>query len=218
MSEQVTGPRDPEENAEDRDLQKSEVSIADDAVDAGIAADGWHPDTDDAEDGLTRVPGDDFPGEADSLDLQEADYPSDIQELDEDIAESEDSLPVSEESGRSEDAQEEKSGDALSDAHEMTFLGHLQELRMRLTRCLIAAFVGLLACYGFSEQLFQKLMEPLVTLLEPAGGSLIYTGLPEAFFTHLKVAAVAGLFAASPYIFYQLWMFVAPGLYEDKHK
>ena len=45
MSEQVTGPRDPEENAEDRDLQKSEVSIADDAVDAGIAADGWHPES-----------------------------------------------------------------------------------------------------------------------------------------------------------------------------
>ena len=61
-------------------------------------------------------------------------------------------------------------------------------------------------------------MEPLVTLLKPAGGSLIYTGLPEAFFTHLKVAAVAGLFAASPYIFYQLWMFVAPGLYEGERK
>lgn len=225
MSEQVTGPRDPEENAEDRDLQKSEASVVDDAVDAGIEADGWHPDTDDAEDGLTRVPGDDFPGDADSLDLQEAalpaseaDHPSGIREPGEEAAGSDDSLPVSEESGRSADAQEEKSGDALSDAHEMTFLGHLQELRMRLTRCLIAAFVGLLACYGFSEQLFQKLMEPLVTLLEPAGGSLIYTGLPEAFFTHLKVAAVAGLFAASPYIFYQLWMFVAPGLYEGERK
>lgn len=225
MSEQVTDPRDPEENAEDRDFQESEVSVADDAVDAGIAADGWHPDTDDAEDGLSRVPGDDFPGDADSLDLQEAglpaseaDHSSGIREPGEEAPTLDDSLPVSEESGRSDDAREEKSGDALSDAHEMTFLGHLQELRMRLTRCLIAAFVGLLACYGFSEQLFQKLMEPLVTLLEPAGGSLIYTGLPEAFFTHLKVAAVAGLFAASPYIFYQLWMFVAPGLYEGERK
>ena len=46
---------DLEENAEDRGLQESEVSVADDAVDAGIAADGWHPDIDDAEDSLSRV-------------------------------------------------------------------------------------------------------------------------------------------------------------------
>lgn len=102
--------------------------------------------------------------------------------------------------------------------HEMTFIGHLQELRVRLTRCLIGVFVGFLACYGFAEQLFQKLVEPLITLLQPSGGTLIYTGLPEAFFTHLKVAAIAGLFVASPYVFYQLWMFIAPGLYDSERK
>ena len=102
--------------------------------------------------------------------------------------------------------------------HEMTFTEHLNELRVRLMRCIIAAFVGLLACYAFAEQLFMLLMQPLLTLLEPSGGSLIYTGLPEAFFTHLKVAAIAGLFVASPYIFYQLWMFIAPGLYEGERK
>jgi sec-independent protein translocase protein TatC len=102
--------------------------------------------------------------------------------------------------------------------HEMTFTEHLNELRVRLVRCIIAAFVGLLACYAFAEQLFMLLMQPLLTLLEPSGGSLIYTGLPEAFFTHLKVAAIAGLFVASPYIFYQLWMFIAPGLYEGERK
>ena len=102
--------------------------------------------------------------------------------------------------------------------HEMTFTEHLNELRVRLVRCIIAAFVGLLVCYAFAEQLFMMLMQPLITLLEPSGGSLIYTGLPEAFFTHLKVAAIAGLFVASPYIFYQLWMFIAPGLYEGERK
>jgi sec-independent protein translocase protein TatC len=102
--------------------------------------------------------------------------------------------------------------------HEMTFTEHLNELRVRLVRCIIAAFVGLMVCYAFAEQLFTMLMQPLVTLLEPSGGSLIYTGLPEAFFTHLKVAAIAGLFVASPYIFYQLWMFIAPGLYEGERK
>jgi sec-independent protein translocase protein TatC len=102
--------------------------------------------------------------------------------------------------------------------HEMTFTEHLNELRVRLVRCLIAAFVGFLACYAFAEKLFMLLMMPLITLLEPSGGSLIYTGLPEAFFTHLKVAALAGLFVASPYIFYQIWMFIAPGLYEGERK
>ncbi len=102
--------------------------------------------------------------------------------------------------------------------HEMTFTEHLNELRVRLMRCIIAALVGFLACYAFAEQLFMMLMQPLITLLEPSGGSLIYTGLPEAFFTHMKVAAIAGLFVASPYIFYQLWMFIAPGLYEGERK
>lgn len=105
-----------------------------------------------------------------------------------------------------------------SGGQEMTFTEHLEELRTRLTRCLIAAFLGLLACYGFSEQLFMMLMEPLIQQLAPSGGSLIYTGLPEAFFTHLKVAAIAGLFLVSPYVFYQLWMFIAPGLYEGERK
>ena len=102
--------------------------------------------------------------------------------------------------------------------HEMTFTEHLNELRVRLVRCIVAAFVGLLACYAFAEDLFRILMDPLLVVLEPMGGSLIYTGLPEAFFTHLKVAGIAGLFVASPYIFYQLWMFIAPGLYEGERK
>jgi len=102
--------------------------------------------------------------------------------------------------------------------HEMTFTEHLNELRVRLMRCMIGAFVGFLICYGFADQLFLMLMKPLVDLLAPTGGALIYTGLPEAFFTQLKVAAIAGLFVASPYIFYQLWMFIAPGLYEGERK
>lgn len=118
------------------------------------------------------------------------------------------------------DPGEKAGGDAAGEEppHEMTFTEHLNELRVRLVRCLIAAFVGFLACYGFAEQLFALLMQPLLDLLQPSGGSLIYTGLPEAFFTHLKVAALAGLFVASPYIFYQIWMFIAPGLYEGERK
>ncbi len=115
-------------------------------------------------------------------------------------------------------APENKAAEEPEPVHEMTFTEHLNELRIRLVRCLIAVFIGFLACYGFAEQLFLLLMDPLVAQLAPSGGSLIYTGLPEAFFTHVKVAAIAGLFLVSPYVFYQLWMFIAPGLYEGERK
>lgn len=115
-------------------------------------------------------------------------------------------------------APKDKTAEEQEPVHEMTFTEHLNELRIRLVRCLIAVFIGFLACYGFAEQLFLLLMDPLVAQLAPSGGSLIYTGLPEAFFTHVKVAAIAGLFLVSPYVFYQLWMFIAPGLYEGERK
>lgn len=114
--------------------------------------------------------------------------------------------------------QTEEKTNAQSGHEEMTFTAHLNELRVRLVRCIVAAFVGFLACYAFASQLLGQLMKPLVTLLEPSGGALIYTGLAEAFFTEVKTAALAGIFVASPYIFYQIWMFIAPGLYAGERK
>ncbi len=102
-------------------------------------------------------------------------------------------------------------------AEEMTFTGHLDELRKRLVRCSIAAVIGFLGCYAFAERLFNLLMAPLIKVLPPES-TLIFTSLPEAFFTYLKVAFVAGLFAVSPYIFYQIWKFVAPGLYDSERR
>jgi len=134
------------------------------------------------------------------------------------LAEAEEGVGLAESAGPDPAPEAEAAADAPEPVHEMTFTEHLNELRVRLVRCIIAAFVGMLLCYGFSEQLFMMLMKPLLTLLEPMGGSLIYTGLAEAFFTHMKVAALAGLFLVSPYIFYQLWMFIAPGLYEGERK
>lgn len=99
----------------------------------------------------------------------------------------------------------------------MTFTEHLEELRKRLFRALIAALIGFLACYGFKEYLFDLLMTPLVEVLPP-DSTMIFTSLPEAFFTYLKVAFVAGVFLASPYIFYQIWRFVGPGLYDTEKK
>lgn len=117
--------------------------------------------------------------------------------------------------GDSDDADEDE--DDEDEAGSMSFTDHLQELRVRLTRCFIALAVGFLACYGFSKQLFDILMEPLVNVFPP-GSHLIFTALPEAFFTYIKIALVAGFFVTSPFIFYQLWLFVAPGLYKEERK
>jgi len=100
---------------------------------------------------------------------------------------------------------------------EMGFLEHLDELRRRLIRALIAAFAGMLACYAFAKTLFDWLMLPLYKAL-PEKSSMIYTAPHEAFFTYIKVAFVAGVFLTSPYIFYQIWLFVRPGLYAHERK
>ena len=100
---------------------------------------------------------------------------------------------------------------------EMGLLDHLDELRKHLFRSAIAAFIGFVACYAFAERMFELLMRPLTPLL-PQGTHLIFTSLPEGFFTYLKLAAVAGVFLTSPYIFYEIWMFVAPGLYKHERK
>ncbi len=103
------------------------------------------------------------------------------------------------------------------DLGEMGLLDHLSELRSRLIKCFIAGFIGLLACFFVSKQLFEWLMLPLYKAF-PEEGSMIYTAPHEAFFTYIKVAAVAGVFATSPFIFYQLWSFVKPGLYSNERK
>jgi sec-independent protein translocase protein TatC len=97
------------------------------------------------------------------------------------------------------------------------FPAHLEELRKRLIVCFIAVGIGFAASYGFKEHLFQILVRPLTQVMGE-GDTLIFTGLPEAFFTYLKVAFLAGIMLASPVLLYQFWMFVAPGLYEKEKK
>jgi sec-independent protein translocase protein TatC len=99
----------------------------------------------------------------------------------------------------------------------LPFTNHLEELRKRLIVCFIAVGICFVLCYGFSRKLFEILMGPLISVMPP-GDKLIYTGLPDAFFTYLKVAFLAGVLLAVPVIFYQLWMFVMPGLYENERR
>jgi sec-independent protein translocase protein TatC len=104
----------------------------------------------------------------------------------------------------------------MNEESKLPFTSHLEELRKRLIVCFVAVGVGFVISYGFKEYLFQILVHPLVKVMQP-GDSLIFTGLPEAFFTYLKVAFLTGLMLAAPVIIYEFWIFVAPGLY-DKEK
>ncbi len=94
---------------------------------------------------------------------------------------------------------------------------HLEELRSRLIKCFIAVGAGFLLSYGFKEKLFHILTKPLIHLMNK-DDRLIFTGLPEAFFTYLKVALISSIIIAAPVILYQFWMFVAPGLYDKERK
>jgi sec-independent protein translocase protein TatC len=105
----------------------------------------------------------------------------------------------------------------LDEDEKIPFTAHLEELRNRLIKCFIAVGVGFAVSYGFKEILFKILVHPLVKVMPP-GDYLIFTGLPEAFFTYLKVAFLSGLMVASPFILYQFWMFVAPGLYKKERR
>ncbi|NDY71668.1 twin-arginine translocase subunit TatC [Desulfobacter hydrogenophilus] len=108
----------------------------------------------------------------------------------------------------------------MSDQEEKSpFTEHLGELRDRLIHAFIAVGLGFVAAYFFKEQLFDILTAPLVTAMAKSGNAtLIFTGLPEAFFTYLKVALLAGIILATPVLFYEFWMFISPGLYRDEKK
>ena len=93
----------------------------------------------------------------------------------------------------------------------MTLTEHLEELRWCLLRSLLVVFLLSALCYVFSAPIFAFMVAPLLAQLGP-GQSLIGTGVTEAFFIEIKVAFLAGLIFASPYIFLQIWRFIAPGL------
>ena len=128
--------------------------------------------------------------------------------------EEEDYTPVP----RKKDEDEDDEDDELAeDDTPMTLMGHLNELRRRLFRMVIIVILGFVAFYGVSEYLYAYLSAPLQEQL-PAGSKLIYTSPAGAFFTYMKVALVASLFGTSPITFYQIWAFIAPGLYKEEKR
>ena len=103
------------------------------------------------------------------------------------------------------------------DENKLPLTAHLQELRKRLILSFIAVGVGFVICYAFADTLFNLLAKPLMKIM-PAGGTLIFTSVAEAFFTSMKIGFIAGIILASPFILYQIWAFVAPGLYRNEKR
>ncbi len=99
----------------------------------------------------------------------------------------------------------------------MGLLDHLDDLRKRLVRALIGFVVTFLVCYGFSKQIYEFLAQPIYEHL-PDGTRLAFLGITDPFILYIKVAALAGLFLGSPFIFYQIWAFIAPGLYRKEKR
>lgn len=97
------------------------------------------------------------------------------------------------------------------------FIAHLIELRKRLVNSLKAFVVALLCLVPFSNKLYTLLAKPMLAKL-PAGGKMIATGVTTPFFVPIKVAAMAAFVVALPYILYQFWRFVAPGLYAHEKR
>jgi sec-independent protein translocase protein TatC len=104
--------------------------------------------------------------------------------------------------------------------HSMPFLAHLEELRKRIIFSVVGVLVGFLSCWSYADRIFGLVQQPLIQALRHhgIGGGLVYLNPTEPFNLYLEVGLVAGLFAASPFVFYQLWLFIAPGLYRSEKR
>jgi sec-independent protein translocase protein TatC len=100
---------------------------------------------------------------------------------------------------------------------EGTLISHLLELRNRLMRALIAVIIALIPCVYYQNRLFTIISRPIREKL-PKDATLIATGVMSPFITPLKLAMFAAIFIAMPYILYQVWAFVAPGLYKHEKR
>ena len=99
----------------------------------------------------------------------------------------------------------------------MSFLEHLDELRSRLFRIAVVYAVLLAGCWWISDSILAFLMRPIREHLF-ASGDIVFLTLTEPFLVYMKASAIGALFLASPYILWQLWRFVAPGLYKNERR
>ena len=102
----------------------------------------------------------------------------------------------------------------------MPLLDHLEELRKRIIYSILGVVVGVALCWSFADRIFSLMQQPILRALHHHGisGGLVYLNPTDPFNLYLDVALVGGLFAASPFVFYQLWLFIAPGLYRKEKR
>ena len=101
---------------------------------------------------------------------------------------------------------------------QLTFMDHLRELRKRLTHALYGVALGMLAVGLWVERIFHFLMDPVLASLPESQRTLQYTSYVEPLMVYLKVALYGGIFAAAPWVLFQLWLFIAPGLYRREKR
>lgn len=100
---------------------------------------------------------------------------------------------------------------------EYPFITHLIEMRDRLLRVVLAVLLIFIVLFSFASDLFGMIAKPMLEVL-PEGSTMIATGTIDQFFTPMKLAMVMSIFIAMPYILYQAWAFIAPGLYSHERK
>jgi sec-independent protein translocase protein TatC len=101
--------------------------------------------------------------------------------------------------------------------HEMSFFEHLGELRKRIFYSILFIVVFFLAAWPFVDSVYQWLAQPVMRFL-PEGETLAFTSLTEPFMMYIKLSFITSLFAASPFVFHQMWLFISPALYKnEKH-
>jgi len=98
---------------------------------------------------------------------------------------------------------------------EIPFMSHLVELRDRLLRAVLVVLIIFLGLFSFSNELYSLLAEPLLIHL-PTGSSMIATEVASPFLTPFKLSMMSAIFIGMPFILYQLWAFIAPGLYKHE--
>jgi sec-independent protein translocase protein TatC len=102
----------------------------------------------------------------------------------------------------------------------MGFLDHLEELRKRIVYSIISVAVGFGICWWKVERIYDVMQRPIMDALKANGMAekLVYLNPTEPFNLYLKIAALAGLFLTSPFVLYQVWMFISPGLYRNEKR
>jgi sec-independent protein translocase protein TatC len=102
----------------------------------------------------------------------------------------------------------------------MGFLDHLEELRKRIVYSIIAVAAGSAACWGYRERIYSVMQRPIMDALRANGmpEKLVYLNPTEPFNLYLKIAMLGGLFLTSPFVLYQVWMFISPGLYRNEKR